>query len=146
MDDHEFFSKLFRNEADFSYQERTGFAELCCGTKTGSLNRSQRVVFDFVISEVGKSKQCLLFIDARGGFFKTYIRNANLAAARTTHENVVLAPATSGIAARQLNGGRTFRSRMRAIFRDKETICLSITFCAVITGKRCYAVCIYCLG
>ena len=123
MSDYELLSKHFCSETDFSYQELAEFVELCCGTETGSLNQSQRAVFDFVVSKVRSCEQCLLFIDARGGTGKTYTLNAILAAARTMHKNVVspaLALATSGIAATQLKGGRTFHSKMRAPLVIKE--------------------------
>ena len=123
-------SKTFCDEIDYSYEELSNFVELCCGTSAGSLNQSQRAVFDYVLSKVKLSEQCLLFLDARGGTGKTYTLNAILAAARTMHANTVspaLALATSGIAATQLRGGRTFHSRMRAPLDIKENSVLDIS-------------------
>ena len=130
LDKFMFVSKTFCDETDFSYEELSNFVELCCGTSAGSLNQSQRAVFDFVLSKIKRSEQCLLFIDARGGTGKTYTLNAILAAARTMHANAVspaLALATSGIAATQLRGGRTFHSRMRAPLDIKEHSVLDIS-------------------
>ena len=86
--------------------------------------------FDFVLSKLENFEQCLLFLDARGGRTKTYTLNAILAAARTlTGDEITpaLAVATSGIAATQLSGGRTFHSRMRAPIDIREHSVLNIS-------------------
>ena len=60
-------SKTLSEETDFSHKDLSEFVDMCCGTGVGSLNSSQRSVFDFVMSKLRNFEQCLLFIDARGG-------------------------------------------------------------------------------
>ena len=131
MDTDLLLSKTFCEETDFSHKELSEFVDMCCGTGVGSLNSSQRSVFDFVMSKLRNFEQCLLFVDARGGTGKTYTLNAILAAARTISGSETLSPAlalaTSGIAATQLKGGRTFHSRMRAPLDIKEHSVLDIS-------------------
>ena len=48
-------SKTFCDEIYYSYEEFSNFVELCCGTSAGSLNPSQRAVFDCVLSTIKRS-------------------------------------------------------------------------------------------
>ena len=115
--------RCLSEETNFSFKDLASNVQMYKGTTTGCLNYSQREVFDFVLSKLENFEQCLLFLDARGGTGKTYTPNAILAAARTlTGDEITpaLAVATSGIAATQLSGGRTFHSRMRAPIDIRE--------------------------
>ncbi len=81
-------------------------------------------------SDLNERRQCLIFIDARGGTGKTYLLNALLAVVRVCDNSCIspaLAVATSGIAATQLHGGRTFHSRFKAPVLLSEESILSIS-------------------
>ena len=116
-------------ETNYDYDMLKIYVDNCCGSGEGSFTPSQREVFRTVRCELLAKKQCLLFIDARGGTGKTYTLNAILSFARTIDRNVspALAVATSGIAATQLEGGRTFHSRMRAPLQLSEVSVLDIS-------------------
>ena len=130
-----FFAEVFNSvflseETDFSYDELANHLDICCGTGPGSLNCSQRSVFDTVVGNLRRGDQCMIFIDVRGGTGKTYTLNAKLSAARTLLQGVIssaLALATKGIASVELKGGRTFHSRMRAPLDIEEHSVLDIS-------------------
>ncbi len=80
-------------------------------------------------SSLHEHRRCLLFIDARGGTGRTHLLNALLALARLSDNSCVspaLAVATSGIAAIQLHGGRTFHSHFKALTCLSEETVLNI--------------------
>ena len=123
-------SAVEAEETNFSNEHLSSHVQMCLGKGAGSLNDSQRFVFENVLSKLQRKEQCLLFMDARGGTGKTYTLNAILSAARTLQpERIVpaLAVATSGIAATQLFGGRTFHSRFRAPLDIQEHSVLDIS-------------------
>ena len=87
------------------------------------------MVYDFVCSKLRAKEQGVFFINARGGTGKTFVLNALLAFARCLGERVTpaLAVATSGIAATELCGGRTFHSRFKAPLEIMEHSVLDIS-------------------
>lgn len=71
-----------------------------------SLNNDQRIVYEQVLHSVSNDKGQLFFLDAPGGTGKTFVINLLLAKLRLDGK-IVLAVASSGIAATLLEGGRT---------------------------------------
>ena len=122
-------SACLRDETDFDISAMQSFLDLCLGESDGCLSQSQRNVFDHVKSAMEREEQCVMFIDARGGTGKTYLLNSLLSYARISNGNIqpALAVATSGIAATQLHGGRTFHSRFRAPLEVHENSVLDIS-------------------
>ena len=77
-----------------------------------TLKQSQRAAYDAVRAAVKDPKGCRIFFDAPGGTGKTYTFNTILSALRA-EGLIVLAVASSGIAAILLELGRTFHSRFK---------------------------------
>lgn len=69
-------------------------------------------MYDRVIDQVNRENGGILFLDAPGGTGKTFLLNLILASVRKQNE-VVLAIASSGIAATLLDGGRTAHSTLK---------------------------------
>ena len=92
--------------------ERNDMAEEAA-VRLATLKTSQRAVYDAVLAAVAKSDGARIFIDAPGGTGKTYTFNTILKALRSQGQ-IVLAVASSGIAAILLELGRTFHSRFKA--------------------------------
>ena len=123
-------NSLLEDETMYSYESLKDLVANCKGSGPGKFSESQKVVFDFVMGELQCENQVLCFIDARGGTGKTYLLNAILAAARTIQPNEItpaLAVATSGVAAMELLGGRTFHSRFKAPLNIQEHSVLDIS-------------------
>ncbi|XP_004308422.1 PREDICTED: uncharacterized protein LOC101310942 [Fragaria vesca subsp. vesca] len=76
------------------------------------LNNDQTVAFNTIMSAVNGKKSALFFVDGPGGTEKTYLYRALLANLRRMN-HIVLATASSGIAANILPGGRTAHSRFK---------------------------------
>ncbi len=98
-------------------------------TCRGGFSSSQLRVFKLVQNHFSSGQTLRLFVNARGGTGKTHLLNAILASARTldaTKITPALAVASSGIAATELLGGRTFHSRFRAPLVVDETLTLDI--------------------
>ena len=77
-----------------------------------SLNSSQRVAYDRVMSAVQTNTSAVFFLDGPGGSGKTYLYNTILAQLRGASQ-IVLASASSGIASLLLTNGRTAHSRFK---------------------------------
>ncbi|KAK1400270.1 ATP-dependent DNA helicase [Heracleum sosnowskyi] len=75
-----------------------------------ALNNSQKIAYDTIIQSVEKEDGVLFFINGRGGTGKTFLWNTIIAKLRS-NSKIVLAVATSGIAALLLPNGRTAHSR-----------------------------------
>jgi ATP-dependent DNA helicase PIF1 len=79
----------------------------------GSLNKEQRAGFDEIMDHVLKKKKSqVFFVDGPGGTGKTFLYKALLAGVRI-EGLIVIATATSGIAASILPGGRMAHSRFK---------------------------------
>ncbi|OMO79395.1 hypothetical protein CCACVL1_13702 [Corchorus capsularis] len=76
------------------------------------LNTDQQHAYDKIISVVNQGKGGFFFIDGPGGTGKTFLYRTILATIRN-EGLIVLATATSGIAATLLPGGRTTHSRFK---------------------------------
>ena len=72
----------------------------------------QRVVYNAVLDLVNKRTGGILFLDAPDGTGKTFVINLLLAKIRQ-QSIIVIAVASSGIAARLLHGGRTAHSTLK---------------------------------
>ena len=81
--------------------------------RLATLKPSQRTVYDAVLAAVAHTDGKRIFIDAPGGTGKTYTLNTIMKALRAKG-HIVLAVASSGIAAILLDLGRTFHSRFKA--------------------------------
>jgi hypothetical protein len=89
----------------------------------------QSKIYTMIMEAVKEERQLCVFIDARGGFGKTFVLNAILAAVRTLDADgcVALAMGTTGIAANLLKLGRTYHSRMKAPLTPTEESTLQIS-------------------
>ncbi|KAL6130538.1 hypothetical protein ACLB2K_068917 [Fragaria x ananassa] len=76
------------------------------------LNNDQMVAFNTIMSVVDGKESALFFVDGPGGTGKTYLYRALLASLRRMN-HIVLATASSGIAANILPDGRTTHSRFK---------------------------------
>ncbi|XP_062014500.1 uncharacterized protein LOC133731039 [Rosa rugosa] len=76
------------------------------------LNEDQTSAYNTIISAIECKNNAIFFIDGPGGTGKTYLYRALLATLRN-NDHIVLATATSGIAATILPGGRTAHSRFK---------------------------------
>ncbi|XP_050374857.1 uncharacterized protein LOC126792486 [Argentina anserina] len=74
------------------------------------LNEDQALAFNSIKTVIEGCENAIFFVDGPGGTGKTYLYRALLANLRSNH-HIVLATATSGIAATILPGGRTAHSR-----------------------------------
>ncbi|XP_056695007.1 uncharacterized protein [Spinacia oleracea] len=83
-----------------------------CITCRGSLNPAQQLAFDCIIDHVKQKKPGAFFIDGPGGTGKMFLYNALYAEVRLM-DKIVLATATSGIAAANIPSGRTAHSRFK---------------------------------
>ena len=93
-------------------RERADLAE-SARIRLATLKPSQRAVYDAVLAGIEAVDGKRIFIDAPGGTGKTYTINTILSALRA-EGHIVLAVASSGIAAILLELGRTFHSRFKA--------------------------------
>ncbi|XP_073035205.1 uncharacterized protein [Primulina eburnea] len=80
------------------------------------LNAQQRIAFDTIIESIMHSQSKLFFIDGPGGTGKTFLYRSMLAHLRKMGK-IIIAVATSGIAATLLQGGRTAHSRFQIPLR-----------------------------
>ncbi|XP_024190810.1 uncharacterized protein LOC112194807 isoform X4 [Rosa chinensis] len=87
------------------------------------LNDDQRIAFDTIMDAVQRKRSALFFVDGPGGTGKTYLYRALLANIRRMN-HIVLATASSGIAANILPGGRTAHSRFKIPLNvDASSMC-----------------------
>jgi hypothetical protein len=77
-----------------------------------SLNDDQKKIYDKVFDRLAHKEKCIFFISGHGGTGKTFLWNAIMARLRSRGE-IVLAVASSGVAALLMPGGRTAHSRFR---------------------------------
>ncbi|XP_073059734.1 uncharacterized protein [Primulina eburnea] len=87
------------------------------------LNAQQRIAFDTIVESITHNQSNLFFIDGPGGTGKTFLYRSILAHLRKTGK-ILIAVATSGIAATLLQGGRTAHSRFLIPLRPTaSTLC-----------------------
>ena len=94
-----------------------------------ALQPSQRQLYDISLAAVTQNEGVAIFVDAPGGYGKTYVENAILSGVRTLQDlpnSIALAVATSGIASTLLKGGRTFHSKFKAPLHPTEKSTLNI--------------------
>jgi ATP-dependent DNA helicase PIF1 len=77
-----------------------------------SLNEEQRAAYDKILSVIGTDEGGLFFVDGSGGTGKTYLYRVLLTMLRSQGK-IVVATATSGVAASTMLGGRTAHSRFK---------------------------------
>jgi hypothetical protein len=77
-----------------------------------TLNEEQRTVYDEIMSSVDTEDGGLFFVDGPDRIGKTYLYRALLATIRS-QKKIVVATATSGVAASILPSGRTAHSRFK---------------------------------
>ncbi|KAL6140768.1 hypothetical protein ACLB2K_059062 [Fragaria x ananassa] len=76
------------------------------------LNEDQTFAYQTILSSINCNENAMFFVDGPGGTGKTYLYRALLATLRRNN-HIVLATATSGIAATLLPGGRTAHSKFK---------------------------------
>lgn len=76
------------------------------------MNVEQLLIYDKILDAVFHNKACFYFISGHGSIGKTYLWNAIITRLRSQGK-IVLAVASSGVAALLLPGGRTAHSRFR---------------------------------
>ncbi|XP_024156320.1 ATP-dependent DNA helicase PIF2-like [Rosa chinensis] len=76
------------------------------------LNEDQSFAYNAIISAIECNDNAIFFVDGPGGTGKTYLYRALLATLRS-NDHIVLATATSGIAATIIPGGRTTHFRFK---------------------------------
>ena len=87
------------------------------------LNIQQRGIFERILDAVNSGRQELMFIYGHGGTGKTFVWKSLIYTLRS-HRKIVLAVASSGIAALLLPGGRTAHSRFKLpINLTDESVC-----------------------
>ena len=86
----------------------------------------EKKVHDIILSSIN-SNEGKIFLDAHGGTGETFLINLLLAKVRFDKKNIVLAVASSGIAATILEGGRTahsiFKLPLKICTDDVSSIC-----------------------
>ncbi|XP_068338961.1 uncharacterized protein [Pyrus communis] len=87
------------------------------------LNDDQKSAFNIIMGAVQRSDNATFFVDGPGGTGKTYLYRALLASLRRLG-HIVLATASSGIAATILPGGRTTHSKFKIpLILDASSMC-----------------------
>lgn len=112
-------------------------------TNLSLLIPDQKVAYDVLESAIRENKGGLYFLDAPGGTGKTFLINLLLASVRSRGD-IILATASSGIAATLLEGGRTVHSTFKLPLDVQHS---THTVCGIKKGttradmlKRCKAV------
>jgi len=77
-----------------------------------SLNSDQWFIYDSVTEAISRHESFVYFVSGHGGTGKTFLWNAILATLRS-HDHIVLAVASCGVASLLLPGGRTAHSRFK---------------------------------
>uniref|UniRef100_A0A8I7BDK0 ATP-dependent DNA helicase n=1 Tax=Hordeum vulgare subsp. vulgare TaxID=112509 RepID=A0A8I7BDK0_HORVV len=77
-----------------------------------NLNNEQREAYDEILAAIDHQRGGIFFVDGPGGTGKTFLYRALLATIRG-QGNIVVATATSGVAASIMPGGRTAHSRFK---------------------------------
>ena len=91
-----------------------------------SLNDEQRATYDEIMSTIDTDEGGLFFVDGPGSTGKTFLYRALLARVRGKNK-LVVATATSGIAASIMPGGRTAHSRFKIPLTIEDGGCCSFT-------------------
>ncbi|KAB2624893.1 hypothetical protein D8674_016553 [Pyrus ussuriensis x Pyrus communis] len=87
------------------------------------INDDQKNAFNIIMGAVQQSDNATFFVDAPGGTGKTYLYRALLASLRRLR-HIILATASSGIAATILPGGRTTYSKFKIpLSLDASSMC-----------------------
>lgn len=87
------------------------------------LNSAQMLAFTTIRNAISAKQSTVFFVDGPGGTGKTFLYRALLASSRN-EGHIILATATSGIAANQLPGGRTAHSRLKIPVKlDSHSYC-----------------------
>lgn len=97
-----------RREQQYNINDLNDFVQL----NQPQLNPQQRQIFDTIINAINDEQSGVFFLDAPGGTGKTFVISLLLATIRAKTQ-VVLALASSGIAATLLDGGRTAHSALK---------------------------------
>src|SRR6185312_269043 len=88
-----------------------------------TLNAEQMAGYEEILDHVLKNKGQVFFVDRPGGTGKTYLYKALIAKVRSMNL-IVVATATSGIAASIMPGGRTAHSRFKSPIKlSGSTMC-----------------------
>jgi ATP-dependent DNA helicase PIF1 len=115
-------NRLIYDQLNYNREELAKEHSALMSTMTGE----QRGIYDKIIARVERKKPGFFFLYGYGGTGKTYIWRALSAALRSKGE-IVLAVASSGIAALLIPGGRTAHSRFE--------IPINISECSTCTIK-----------
>jgi ATP-dependent DNA helicase PIF1 len=91
-----------------------------------SLNTEQRSAYDEIMAAVCSKQGGLFFVDGPGGTGKTFLYRALIAKLRS-QDKLVVATATSGVAASIMPGGRTAHSRFKIPLTLQEGGCCTFT-------------------
>ena len=115
---------VIREEIDYDINE----LKAKVFTNISTFTPEQMIIFKKVRHSIQNNVQFLGFISARGGGGKTFLQNTILADVRSSGVgSVALALGTTGIAARLLENGRTFHSRLKAPLKATEDSTLRIS-------------------
>ena len=88
-----------------------------------NLNNEQREAYDEILATIDRQRGGIFFVDGPGGTGKTFLYRALLATIRGQGK-IVVATATSGVAASIMPGGRTAHSRFKIPLKiDDGAIC-----------------------
>lgn len=91
-----------------------------------SLNIEQKYAYDEILSAIDSGNGGVFFIDGPGGTGKTFLYKALLSKVRSQGK-IVVATATSGVAATIMPGGRTAHSRFKIPLSTEEGVLCSFT-------------------
>src|SRR5206468_4983468 len=118
-------ANISENDGDNDDEEEMANAAFL-SQKEPLLNASQRHIYDTVNKACVKEiNQRLFFIDGPGGYGKTFLFNVIIAKVKS-NQGVVIAVASSGIAALLLDGGRTAHSTFKIPFKTTEDSVLNV--------------------
>lgn len=111
-------------ETNYDIPEMARFVE----SNLPLLTPDQKIAFDTIIRAIESGQGGLIFLDAPGGTGKTFLINLILAHVRK-NSDIIIAAASSGIAATLLAGGRTAHStfKLDLAIQNKEKPVLNIS-------------------
>lgn len=105
---HDIFNRDLHREQQFDHNQLRTFIQ----TNIPLMNNQQKQAFDTIMQAVNDETGGLYFLDAPGGTGKTFLISLILASIRSNNK-IVVALASSGIAATLLDGGRTAHSALK---------------------------------
>ena len=112
-------NRLIREEQLYTYTDEE--VDGAWGQLNADQQRAANSIYDAVVSNPGGG--AVYFLNGSGGTGKTFVQNTVMAKLRK-NQTVVLAVASSGIAATLLTGGRTAHSRFKIpLDSDETSIC-----------------------